>query len=375
MKIFGYMCAPDGAYPWRQDGTRKVDLGYYRQLASAYDQLGYTGALFATGAHDVWALGGALASFTDRLKFLIAIHPGLIPPTLLGKMAASLQEFTKGRVLLNIVSGTTEMLETYGLHLPHGERYAMADEYLSIWHRLMEGEAVTYEGRYISLKNAKLALPIGKTIPAPPLYFGGSSDAAIDVAARHVHTYLSWGETPDQLAEKHARVQERAKSYGRELSFGVRLYVIVRRTNNEAWDAANDLYAHMDADSVAANQRMINNTDSVGQKRMAALHQGKKPENLRDLEIAPNLWSGIGLVRPGPGTAIVGSPDTVLRTLEAYRKAGIETFILSGMPLLEEAYRFGELVMPRLPTENATSTPINQNLTWSTLFDRDQHSP
>jgi len=376
MEIFGYMCAPDGHYPWRQDGTRKVNLDYYRQLALAYDHLGFDGALFATGAHDVWALGGALASFTQRLKFLIAIHPGLIPPTLLGKMAASLQEFTNGRVLLNIVSGTSEMLETYGLNLPSSERYAMADEYLTVWHRLMAGETVTYDGRYLSLRNAKLALPVGRSIASPPLYFGGSSDAALDVAARHVDTYLSWGETPEQLAEKHAQVQERAKQYGRELSFGVRLYVVVRRTDNEAWDAANDLYQNMDEQSVAANQRMIGNTDSIGQKRMAAMHGGKKPDNLRDLEIAPNLWSGIGLVRPGPGTAIVGSPDTVIRTLEAYQKAGIRTFILSGMPLLEEAYRFGELVMPRLPRDRgeAVSDADNHNLTWSTLFDRDQKS-
>ncbi|MGO6906730.1 alkanesulfonate monooxygenase, partial [Rhizobium ruizarguesonis] len=99
------------------------------------------------------------------------------------------------------------------------------------------------------------------------------------------------------------------------------------------------------------------------------LHGGLKPENLRDLEVAPNLWAGIGLVRPGPGTAIVGSPDTVLRTLEAYQKAGVDTFILSGMPLLEEAYRFGEKVLPRLDVSREVSKA--RNYTWSTLFDRD----
>jgi alkanesulfonate monooxygenase len=102
---------------------------------------------------------------------------------------------------------------------------------------------------------------------------------------------------------------------------------------------------------------------------MSAMHGGVKPANIRDLETAPNLWSGIGLVRPGPGTAIVGSPDTVIRTLEAYQAAGIETFILSGMPLLEEAYRFGELVLPRLPVERQIHDA--KQFTWSTLFDRD----
>ena len=113
----------------------------------------------------------------------------------------------------------------------------------------------------------------------------------------------------------------------------------------------------------------VGGTDSEGQRRMSAMHGGVKPADLRQLEVAPNLWSGIGLVRPGPGTAIVGSPDTVRRTLDAYQKAGIDTFILSGMPLLEEAYRFGELVLPHLPVEREVRS--TKQFTWSTLFDRD----
>ena len=369
MNIFWYMCAPDGAYPWKPEGSRKVDLGYYKQLAMAYDQLGYTGALFATGAHDVWGLANSLLPYTERLKFLVAIHPGLIAPTLLAKMAASFQEFSKGRLLVNVVSGDAKMLGAYGMNIPHDERYDMADEYLTIWHKLFAGESVDYQGKYFSTTGAKLALPVGDTIAPPPLWFGGSSDKALDVSAKHTDTYLSWGETPEQIGAKIAKVKERAKQFGRTMKYGIRLYVIVRDTDVKAWEAANDLYAQMDAASIAANQRFVSNTDSVGQQRMSALHGGVKPENLRDLEIAPNLWAGIGLVRPGPGTAIVGSPDTVIRTLEAYREAGVETFILSGMPLLEEAYRFGETVLPRLDV----STEVTQakHYTWSTLFDRD----
>lgn len=122
---------------WQPEGSRKVDLGYYKQLALAYDQLGYTGALFATGAHDVWVLAGALLSYTERLKFLVAIHPGLVAPTLLAKMAATLQEFSRGRLLINVVSGDAKMLGAYGMTMPHDERYDMADEYLQIWHRLL----------------------------------------------------------------------------------------------------------------------------------------------------------------------------------------------------------------------------------------------
>ncbi|MGE8582028.1 MAG: LLM class flavin-dependent oxidoreductase [Agrobacterium tumefaciens] len=369
MNVFWYMCAPDGAYPWQPEGSRKVDLGYYKQLALAYDQLGYTGALFATGAHDVWVLAGALLSYTERLKFLVAIHPGLVAPTLLAKMAATLQEFSRGRLLINVVSGDAKMLGAYGMTMPHDERYDMADEYLQIWHRLFAGETVDFKGRHFQTEGAKLALPVGQGIEPPPLWFGGSSDKAIEVAAKHVETYLSWGETPDQIGAKVDLVKARAEKLGRELEYGIRLYVIVRDTDEEAWAAAADLYGRMDERAIAANQRFVGKTDSVGQQRMTAMHGGQKPENLRDLEIAPNLWAGIGLVRPGPGTAIVGSPDTVICTLEAYKKAGVNTFILSGMPLLEEAFRFGEKVLPRLDVSREVSSA--KQFTWSTLFDRD----
>ena len=369
MNVLWYMCAPDGAYPWNPQGARTVDYSYFQQLAKAYDRLGFTGALFATGAHDVWVLAAALLPETTRMRFLVAIHPGLMAPTLLAKMAATFQEFSQGRLLINVVSGDARMLGAYGMKLPHDERYTMADEYLSIWHRLMAGESVTYQGRYFSVEGAKLAMPAGVSIEPPPLWFGGSSDAAIDVAARHTDTYLSWGETPEQIKQKVNAVRERAKHYGRELTYGIRLYVIVRETDAEAWDAAERLYGHMDEASIALNQRVLSNSDSVGQTRMSALHGGVKPDNLRDLEVAPNLWAGIGLVRPGPGTAIVGSPDTVVRTLEAYQAVGVDTFILSGMPLLEEAYRFADMVLPKLPV--ARDVPRAKSFTWSTLFDRD----
>jgi alkanesulfonate monooxygenase len=369
VKVLWYMCAPDGAYPWRPDGSRKVDQGYFRQLAQAYDHLGYTGALFATGAHDVWVLASSLVPLTRRMKFLVAVHPGLVAPTLLAKMAATLQEFSAGRLMLNVVSGDAKMLGAYGMTLPHDERYDMADEYLTVFRRLMAGESVTATGRHVSVEGAKLALPAGVSIPPPPLWFGGSSDRAIEVAARHTDTYLSWGETPDEIGAKVAKVRARAAAHGRTMSYGIRLYVIVRDTDAAAWAAASDLYDRMDADAIAGNLRFVGGTDSVGQQRMTALHGGRKPENLRELEVAPNLWAGLGLVRPGPGTAIVGSPDTVIRTLEAYRAVGVDTFILSGMPLLEEAWRFGETVLPRLPVEREEGEA--RRFTWNTLFDRD----
>jgi len=233
----------------------------------------------------------------------------------------------------------------------------------------MAGATVTHKGKYFELGGAKVALPVGSKIAPPPLWFGGSSEGAIEVAAKHVQTYLSWGETPDQMAEKVKRVKEKASIYGRKLEYGIRLYVIVRKTDEKAWKAAAELYEHMDEAAIIANQKHVSVSDSVGQQRMNALHRGIKPPDLRELEIAPNLWAGIGLIRSGPGTAIVGSPETVIRTIEAYQAVGVDTFILSGMPLLEEAYRFGELVLPRLPVKRQASH--GKNFTWSTAFARD----
>ncbi|HWK95475.1 MAG TPA: LLM class flavin-dependent oxidoreductase, partial [Pseudolabrys sp.] len=219
MNVLWYMCAPDGSYPWTPEGSRVVDYGYFQQLAKAYDRLGFTGALFATGAHDVWVLASALLAETERLKFLVAIHPGLIAPTLLGKMAATLQEFSRGRLMLNIVSGDAKMLGAYGMKMPHDEHYSMADEYLTIFNRLMAGESINYDGKYFSVEGARLALPAGVSIPPPPLWFGGSSAPAIEIAAKHTETYLSWGETPEQIGVKVKQVKERARHYGRELNY------------------------------------------------------------------------------------------------------------------------------------------------------------
>src|SRR6185369_16181503 len=153
------------------------------------------------------------------------------------------------------------------------------------------------------------------------------------------------------VAEKIAKVREVAAARGRKLSFGIRLHVIVRETNDEAWSAANELIRHVSDDTIALAQKNFARMDSVGQQRMAQLHGGKRDK----LEIAPNLWAGVGLVRGGAGTALVGDAETVAARIKEYQDIGIDTFIMSGYPHLEEAYRFAELVFPLLSLEQPSN--------------------
>jgi alkanesulfonate monooxygenase len=185
--------------------------------------------------------------------------------------------------------------------------------------------------------------------PAPQVYFGGSSPAAGPVAARHVDVYLTWGEPPAQVAEKIAWMRRLAAEAGRTLRFGIRLHVITRDTAGEAWAEAAKMLDSLDPADIEAAQRALARSESVGQSRMRSLHSGYRAGgSAAELEIYPNLWAGIGLVRGGAGTALVGSHQDVADRIEEYAALGIEEFIFSGYPHLEEAYWFGEGVLPEL---------------------------
>jgi alkanesulfonate monooxygenase len=206
--------------------------------------------------------------------------------------------------------------------------------------------------------------------PLPNIYFGGSSDAALPVAAAHADVYLSWGEPPEQVAEKIGRVRELAEQQGRRLRFGIRLHTISRDTSKDAWREASRFLDALDPAVVAQAQEGLRSSQSVGQQRMLALHGGKRD----DLEISPNLWAGVGLVRGGAGTALVGSHEEVADRIEEYHGLGIDEFIFSGYPNLEETYWFGENVTPILKArgllEDAPSKPADGDATAGTRGER-----
>lgn len=340
----------EGRYLGTAKGGRAVDLPYLQQIALAADSLGYHGVLIPTGksCEDSWLVASALAPLTRRLRFLVAVRPGLQPPSLAARMATTLDRLSEGRLLINVVTGGDPVENKGdGIFLSHAERYQVTKEFLDVYSRLMRGETVDYHGEHIHVEGAEVLFPpVQKN--GPPLFFGGSSDAAIDVAAQQVDTYLTWGEPPEQVAEKLAVVRERAAQQGRTVEYGIRLHVIVRETEEEAWAAADRLISHLDDDTIAQAQKIFSRMDSAGQSRMSALHNGSRD----GLRIAPNLWAGVGLVRGGAGTALVGNPQQVAERIREYQALGITNFIFSGYPHLEEAHRFAELVMPLLPLDS-----------------------
>lgn len=337
----------DGAYLGSDELSRNADPAYLREIAVAADRLGYSGVLIPTGVacEESFILAADLAAHTEKLKFLVAIRPGTASPAYYARLTSTLDRVSNGRLLLNIVvGGSAQELAGDGIFLPHDERYDHADEFFQVFNSLIETGHAHLEGKYIQAHNARLVLPPVQE-PRPPIYFGGSSDAAIDFSAGLVEKYLTWGEPPAQVQEKITRVRAAAAKKGRKVSFGIRLHFIVRETDEEAWAAADSLISKLSDETIAtAQETFAKNSDSVGQARMVALHQGRRDK----LEVSPNLWAGIGLVRTGAGTALVGSPKTVAARLREYQDLGIDTVIASGYPHLEEAYRVSELLFPEL---------------------------
>jgi alkanesulfonate monooxygenase len=336
----------DGHYLGSDENARPVNHGYLQQIAQTADRLGFTGVLIPTGrsCEDAWLVAASMIPVTQRLKFLVALRPSVISPTVAARQAATLDRLSNGRALFNLVSGSDpQELAGDGVFLDHTERYEASAEFTHIWRRLLEGETVDFDGKYQKVRGAKLLFPPVQQ-PRPPLYFGGSSDVAQELAAEQVDLYLTWGEPPEQVKEKIAQVREKATRHGRKVRFGIRLHVIVRETNAEAWKAAERLISRLDDDTISKAQAAFARTDSVGQQRMAALHGGSRDK----LEISPNLWAGVGLVRGGAGTALVGDGPTVAARINEYAALGIDSFVLSGYPHLEEAYKVGELLFPHL---------------------------
>ena len=325
-------------------GGRPASVAYLGQIARSAEQLGFEGALIPTGpwCQDAWVTSAMLTQVSERLKFLVAFRPDSVAPYVAAQMATTYANLTGGRLMLNVVTGGEDHDQRmYGDFLTKDERYARCDEFLTIVRALWRGETVDFAGTHLSVEDSAL-----QHLPheIPQIYFGGSSPAGIEVAAKHADVYLTWGEPPAAVAEKIERVRAAAGRYGRELRFGVRLHSIARDTSSAAWAEAARLLEGIDDAEIARMQTGLRQSGSEGQRRMLELNGGSK----ENLEIHPHLWAGVGLVRGGAGTSLVGSYAEVADLIEEYAAVGISEFVLSGYPHLEESYWFGEGVLPEL---------------------------
>ncbi|HEY5663077.1 MAG TPA: LLM class flavin-dependent oxidoreductase [Ilumatobacter sp.] len=326
---------------------RRPDHAYLAQVAQACDQLGFEAVLTpcGTGCEDAWVATASLLPLTRHLKFLVAFRPTLLTPTLAAQMASTYQRMSGGRLLINIVTGAEPAeLARFGVYDDKATRYERTGEFIEIMRAAWSGEPADHAGTHYRVEGATTREPPD---PTPPIYFGGASAEAEQVAAEGVDVYLAWGETPAMVTERLDRIRALAAVAGRTLRFGIRFHVITRPTSQAAWAAADELLAGISAEARAAAAADFAATQSEGQRRQAGLAAAAADAGGR-MEIHPNVWAGIGLVRGGVGTALVGSYQEVADRIVEYHELGFDAFVLSGYPHLEEAYWFGEGVMPLL---------------------------
>jgi alkanesulfonate monooxygenase len=337
--------------------VRQPSIDYLSQIARACDQLGFDAVLTpcGTGCEDAWVTTAMLVPLTTRLRFLVAFRPGLLSPTLAAQMASTYQRLSGGRVILNLVTGAEPReLHRFGDFADKDARYARTGEFIEVLRGAWADEPFDHQGEHYRVEAATTR---EQPTPQPEIYFGGASPAAEAVAAAGADVYLAWGEPPAMVAERVDRMRKLAADQGRTLRFGIRFHAIARPTSEEAWAEAARLQAGMSPEAIAAARADFETTQSEGQRRMAELNGSVgdraggalfDPADPRSLEIHPNVWSGIGLVRGGAGTALVGSFEEVADRIAEYAEVGFEDFILSGYPHLEEAWWVGEGVLPEL---------------------------
>ncbi|GAA1490158.1 LLM class flavin-dependent oxidoreductase [Brachybacterium sacelli] len=354
----GESMAPGPVAREREATTEHGLVDFLTEVALAAEQAGFHGALtpVGIGCPDPWVLCSAIAARTEHLSFIVALRPSLQSATLVAQQADTFRRLHDGRIILNVVTGGNPAEQAgYGVHVPHDERYDITEEALQAIRPLLQGEQVDIEGRHLHLVGAQLVEPGTSRVP---LFFGGASPKAVEVAAAQADTYLLWGEPLADIAERIGTVRTAAAAAGRELDFGLRIHVISRDTAEEAWQVAADIQSGFDAEAVAAVQQHKASMDSVGQARMGALHGTELPQDVSDLVVGPNLWSGIGLMREGVGTALVGSHDEVAERLVEYAELGIDEFILSSYPHRDEALRVGREVIPRVRERLGSTAPL-----------------
>jgi len=327
------------------DGYRYID--HLAEIAKAAEASGFIGGLIPSfpNTDDPWVISPLLARETKSFRFMIAFQPGFLNPVQAARMSATLQRATGGRTVFNIITGGGGPSQLWwGDSFAHDDRYGRTTEFLDVFKGVWREQGFDYKGRFYQVENGGLA-PLLAAEEIPEIWFSGSSEAALQSAAKHADYYLSWLEPFDQLGDKFARVKERTAALGGEQKCAVRVDLVARATEEEAW---HDIRAGFENVPEDTRRRLGGQaTDSVGASRQAALRPSEA-KRYDELIVAPNLWGGFNLLRGGPALGIVGSYEQCAARLDDLIARGTNAFILAGTPHLEEAYRVGEEVLPLL---------------------------
>lgn len=338
---FSALCDDDYEFLGVSDPSLASSWEHCGDIVRAADRWGYDNVLLPSGYQlgiDSTAFAAAIATHTRQINLLLAVRMGEMWLPQLARQLASIDRFAQGRLCINVISS-----DIPGETLESAPRYRRTREWMKTLRALLDGEHVTIDGEFVRLD---LDPPRVTTVSGtcPPLYFGGFSDDAKDVAAECADVFLTWPDTVAGVETTVREMRERAGGYGRHLVYGLRAHVIVRETEAHARAAAQRLVSRLD-DTVGAEIRARSlDALSAGVARQAELREAAGDDGF----VEDNLWTGIGRARSGAGAAIVGDPDQVIAKIEAYREVGIGAFILSGYPHRAECDLFARQVLDRL---------------------------
>jgi len=341
----------DGAHIGTLTAERPPTFEYLRQVAETAEECGFYSLLiptrFGNGLFEesaplaeTWTTATALAASTQRIRFLIAVRPGFISVGLFAQMAAALDNISGGRVDINIVPGGIQTdMERLGEATDHSQRYARAEEFIAACRALWGSQGpVDFEGEFVHLRGALCSPgPVGRGLR---IYIGGASERALALTGRQGDVYLCWIELQERVAQRLEDARGHFERAGRESSFGLRTHLVMRDSEEEAWRAADELISRADDRVRQQRQMAFAGTPMVGQQAQA--------QRVAQHRLSTHLWNGISTVRVNCGTAIVGSPEQVADELLAYWRMGVDEFILSGFPHVEECLRVSSDLLPLL---------------------------
>jgi len=347
---FSALCDDDYEYLGVSDPSLVSSWEHCRDIVQTAENQGFDNVLLPSGyglGIDSTTFAAGIATVTQRIRLLLAIRMGEMWPPQLARQIASLDRMAGGRLTLNIISS-----DLPGETLESEPRYARTREYMSVLRQLLNRQPIEHHGEFLDLV---LDPPRIDTVSGscPPFYFGGFSDAAKETAAAQADVFLTWPDTVAGVAATVEDMEKRARKYGRTLRYGLRSHVIVRESEAAARAAARQLVSRLEDRSGEQIRKRSLDAASVGVARQTQLREQSDAEGF----VEEGLWTGIGRARSGAGAALVGDPDQIVARLEAYRAAGVDTFILSGYPHIAECESVGRLVLGKL--DHAQPGPID----------------